>query len=100
MTQKCTVIIEGTFKQGMEKSPEFIEYSKKSNENGEMHGGIVLKKFVVSENLGTGETPNFILFIEYPTRKKVIKAFSNSHYLRLLEMREQIFKEVKILVEK
>jgi len=100
MSKICTVIIEGTFKKGMENSPEFSEYSRQSNENGEKHGGVVIHKVIVSENLGSGQTPNFVLFIEYPTREKAIETFTNDEYLKLGELRNQIFESVKILIEK
>ena len=38
----CTVILLGTFNEGGQNTPEFKEYSKRSNANGEAHGGKLL----------------------------------------------------------
>ena len=51
----CIAILEGTLSEGGINSPEFKEYSKRSNANGEAHGGVVLQKYMVSENLSQGE---------------------------------------------
>ena len=98
MTQRCTVILEGIFRRGGKASSEFKEYSRRSNMNGEAHGGVVIKNYLISDNLGQGETPDFILIIEYPTRDKAKQAFSNNEYKQIISMRNKVFKEVKILL--
>ena len=97
MTTNCTVILEGTFHKGGKTSPEFEEYSRRSNANGEAHGGVVVKNYLISD-LGQGEKPDFILIIEYPTRDKAKKAFTSDEYKRIIPMRNKVFKEVKILL--
>lgn len=98
MSQKSIVIITATFREGMQKSEEFSEYSKKSNVNGEKHGGIVLNKIMVTQNLGVGEAPHFVLVIEYPSRERATTTFTNESYKQLLGLREAVFKDVKILL--
>ena len=98
MTTNCTVILEGTFHKGGKASPEFTEYSRRSNTNGEAHGGVVIKSYLISENLGQGGKPDFILVIEYPSRDDAKKAFTNDEYNRIVAMRNKVFKEVKILL--
>ena len=98
MTKGCTVILEGIFRNGGKTSSEFEEYSRRSNANGEAHGGVVIKNYLISENLGQGERPDFILLIEYPSRDSAQKAFTSDEYHRIKSMRNKVFKEVKILL--
>ncbi len=98
MIGRCTVIVEGTFRSGGKASPEFEEYARRSNANGEAHGGVVIKKHLISENLGQGEKPDFILIIEYPTHDSAQKAFTSDEYTRIIPIRNKVFKEVKILL--
>jgi len=98
MTTNCTVILEGIFSKDGKASSEFEEYSRRSNENGEAHGGVVIKNYLISENMGQGEKPDFILIIEYPSRDKAKKAFTSDEYNQIIPMRNKVFKEVKILL--
>ncbi|MBV1907607.1 MAG: DUF1330 domain-containing protein [Pseudomonadales bacterium] len=98
MTVNCTVILEGTFRKGGKTSSAFEEYSQRSTANGEAHGGVVVKNYLISENLGQGEKPDFILVVEYPSQDKAIKAFTCDEYRRILSIRDSVFKEVKILL--
>ena len=98
MLEKCTVVLTATFKHNMRNSNEFAEYSKKSNQNGEDNGGVVLKKILVEENLGTGTKPSFVLIIEYPSKIKAYETFTNETYQNLLDLRGSIFKEVNIYI--
>ncbi|MBV1881516.1 MAG: DUF1330 domain-containing protein [Pseudomonadales bacterium] len=98
MTQTCTVILEGSFHIGGKSSPEFEEYSRRSNANGEAHGGVVLSHYLISENLGQGEKPEFILVIQYPTRENAKQAFTCDEYNQIIPLRNKVFKEVKILL--
>ncbi|MBV1915649.1 MAG: DUF1330 domain-containing protein [Pseudomonadales bacterium] len=98
MSTNCTVILEGTFRKGGKASPEFSEYSRRSNANGEALGGVVIKNYIVSENLGQGEKPDFILVIEYPSREKAQQAFTSVEYNKIIPLRNKAFKEVKILL--
>ena len=98
MTASCTVILEGSFRNGGKVSSEFEEYSRRSNANGEAHGGVVIKNYLISENLGQGEKPDFILIVEYPSRDSAQKAFTSDEYSRIITMRNKVFKEVKILL--
>ena len=98
MTTSCTVILEGIFRKDGKASSEFGEYSRRSNANGEAHGGVVVKNYLISENLGQGEKPDFILIIKYPSRDKARQAFTSDEYNRIMPMRNKAFKEVKILL--
>ena len=98
MTNSCTVILEGIFRKDGKASSEFEEYSRRSNANGEAHGGVVIKNYLISENLGQGEKPDFILIIEYPSRDYAQRAFTSDEYNRIVSMRNKVFKEVKILL--
>ena len=93
---KSIVIIEATFNQHGRHTPEFKEYSRRSNANGEAHGGVVLAKYQITENLGDGELPHLLLVIEYPDKESAHETFSNAQYLSLLPLREVAFKQVKI----
>lgn len=90
------VIIEATFNPNGMNTPEFKEYSRRSNANGEAHGGVVLRKYQITDNLGSGDTPHMILVIEYPSHEMALKTFTNEEYLTILPLREVAFKEVKI----
>lgn len=96
-TEKSIIIIEATFHPNGMNTPEFKEYSRRSNANGEAHGGVVIEKYQVTNNLGTGGKPHMILVIEYPSPELAFKTFSNAEYRSLLPLREVIFSEVKIL---
>ena len=98
MTNSCTVILEGSFRDAGKASSEFEEYSRRSNANGEAHGGVVVKNYLISENLGQGERPDFILIIEYPSRDNAQRAFTSDEYNRIVSIRNKVFKEVKILL--
>lgn len=98
MTASCTVILQGSFLHSGKASSEFEEYSRRSNANGEAHGGVVIKKYLISENLGQGEKPDFILIVEYPSRDNAQRAFTSDEYKRIISMRNKVFKEVKILL--
>ncbi|MCH7955853.1 MAG: DUF1330 domain-containing protein [Candidatus Marinimicrobia bacterium] len=98
--KKCTVILEGTFNEGGMKTKEFEEYSRRSNANGEANGGVVLSKYVIEQNLGNGNTPNFILVVEYPSHEIAVDTFSNSEYKSIIPLRDVAFKEVNILITK
>jgi hypothetical protein len=53
----CIAVLQGTFNEGGQNTPEFREYSQRSNANGEANGGKLLGKYIISENLGQGEMP-------------------------------------------
>jgi len=97
-SKKAIVIIEATFNPDGMKTPEFKEYSRRSNANGEAHGGVVISKYQVTDNLGNGDTPNLVLVIEYPDREKAEQTFTNQEYLDILPLREVAFKQVKIFL--
>ena len=96
-TEKVIIIIEATFNPNGMNTPEFKEYSRRSNANGEAHGGVVLHKYQVTGNLGSGGTPHMVMAIEYASQELATKTFTNKEYLSLLPLREVVFKEVKIL---
>jgi len=97
-SEKAIVVIEATFNPDGIKTPEFKEYSHRSNANGEAHGGVVISKYQVTDNLGNGNTPNLVLVIEYPNREKAEQTFTNQEYLDILPLREVAFKQVKIFL--
>ncbi len=47
-SEKAIVIIAATFNPNGMNTPEFKEYSRRSNANGEAHGGVVLSKHQVT----------------------------------------------------
>ena len=96
-TDKVCVVIEAIFNPSGMNTPEFKEYSRRSNANGEAHGGVVLHKYQVTGNLGSGNTPHLVLIIEYPSQEMANETFTNEEYLSILPLREVAFKEVKIL---
>ena len=93
---KAIVIIEATFNANGMHTPEFKEYSRRSNANGEAMGGVVLAKYQVTDNLAQGELPHLLLVIEYPNTESARETFSNAEYLSLLPLRKVAFKQVKI----
>ena len=96
--EKAIVVIEATFKPNGMHTPEFKEYSRRSNANGEAHGGEVLKKFQVTKNLGNGGAPHMVLVIEYPSEQHARDTFTCSEYQAIVPLREVSFQEVKILL--
>ena len=93
---KAIVFIEATFNVNGMHTPEFKEYSRRSNANGEARGGVVLGKYQVTDNLAEGELPHLLLVIEYPDIVCARETFSNAEYLSLLPLRQVAFKQVKI----
>ena len=96
-TEKVTIVINATFNPNGMNTPEFKEYSRRSNSNGEAHGGVVLSKFQITDNLGNGSTPHLVLIIEYPSKEMATQTFTNDEYLSILPLRNVAFKEVNIL---
>ena len=94
----CVAVLLGTFNDGGQNTPEFKEYSERSNANGEAHGGRLLGKYIISKNLGQGEMPHVVFVVEYPSRAVAETAFSNTEYKSIIPLREIAFKEVKILL--
>lgn len=94
---KAVVVIEATFNPNGMNTPEFKEYSRRSNANGEAHGGVVMGKYQVTKNLGNGDTPHLILVIEYPSKEDAERTFTNQEYLDLLPLRGVAFEQVNIL---
>jgi len=97
-TNKAIVIIEATFNPNGMHTPEFKEYSRRSNSNGEAHGGVVLSKYQVTANLAQGDSPHMILVIEYPSQEQARQTFTNEEYQSILSLREIAFKEVRIFL--
>ena len=97
-SNRTTVIIEATFNPNGMNTPEFKEYSRRSNANGEAHGGVVIGKYQVTGNLGNGDTPHLVLVIEYPDQEKAEQTFTNQEYRDILPLREVAFKQVKIFL--
>jgi len=98
MTEPCMAILEGTFREGGQNTPEFKEYSERTNANGVKSGGKLLGKYKVLENLGQGQAPHAIFVVEYPSREAAEKAFTNPEYLAIIPLRDVAFQEVKILL--
>lgn len=97
-TKKSIVILEGKFNEGGMESPEFQEYSRRSNANGETHGGVVLQKYMIKENLGQGEKPDVVLVVQYPSYEAAQQTFTSDEYKAIIPLRDIAFKEVKILL--
>ncbi len=95
---KAIVIIQATFNPNGMNTPEFKEYSRRSNANGEAHGGIVLNKYQVTENLAEGDAPQMILVIEYPSQELARQTFTNSEYQAIVPLRTVAFKQVQIFL--
>lgn len=99
MNQKpCIAILEGTFRPNGQNTPEFKEYSARSNANGEANGGKLLGKYIITQNLAQGNTPHVVFIIEFPSEKMALSAFSNPEYLAIIPLREVAFETVKILI--
>ena len=98
--EKYTVVLQGTFNKDGMNSPEFAEYSQRSNANGEAHGGVVQSKYMIKENLGQNEAPHFVIIVDFPSEDAAKKAFTSEEYQSILPLREIAFKEVKILLTK
>ena len=94
------LVIEGTFNDNKMQSEEFAQYSKRSSEIVKSHGGSVNNKFMIDENLVEGDTPHFIILLDFPSRDAAKKAFRSEEYLSIIYLRDIIFKDVKILLPK
>jgi len=94
----CIAVLQGTFNDGGQNTPEFKEYSQRSNANGEANGGRLLGKYVISENLGQGEMPHVVFIIEFPSYEIAKSVFTNDEYMSIIPLRDVAFKEVKILL--
>ncbi len=97
-SDNAIVIIEASFNPNGFNTPEFKEYSRRSNANGEAHGGVVLSKYQVTDNLAQGDIPHLVMIIEYPSTNLAQQTFSNDEYQAILPLRAVAFKEVKILL--
>ena len=99
--EKCIVVFEGTFNEGMVGSPEQKEYSQRSAANGEAYGGfVILSNYSFEQNLGTGSMPDFIVIAEYKSKEKAIQSLESDEYQSIIPLRDLTFKEVKILITK
>lgn len=97
--EKCIVVFEGTFNEGMKGSAEQKEYSQRSTANGEAFGGfVVLSSYTFEQNLGDGLLPDFIVIAEYQSKEKAIQSLESDEYQSIIPLRDQTFKEVKILI--
>lgn len=94
----CTVFLIGRFKPNARESPEFLEYSKRSNANGEAHGGVVTRKHGIVSNAGSGPKPDFLIEVQYPSEQQATSAFNSSEYLQIVPLRDAVFSEVQILI--
>lgn len=97
-SDKAIVVIEATFNPNGMNTPEFKEYSRRSNANGEAHGGVVISKYQVTGNLGNGDTPHLVLVIEYPSQEKAEQTFTNQEYIGILPLRDVALKQVNIFL--
>ena len=99
--EKCVVVFEGTFNEGMVGSAEQQEYSQRSAANAEAFGGFeVLSNYSFEQNLGTGTVPDFVLVAEYESKEKVLQSLMSDEYQSIIPLRDLTFKEVKILIAK
>jgi len=98
--EKYTVVLQGTFNQKGMSSPEFAEYSQRSNANGEAHGGVVQGKYMIKENLGQNQSPHVVIIVDFPSEDAARKAFTSEEYKSIIPLREVAFKDVKILLTK
>jgi len=98
--EKYTVVLQGTFNENGMNSPEFAEYSQRSNANGEAFGGVVQAKYMIKENLGQNDAPHFVIIVDYPSEDSAKKAFTSEEYNSIIPLRDVAFKEVKILLTK
>lgn len=97
---KCIAILEATFNEGGMDSEEFKEYSARSNANGVAHGGVVLSKYKIDQNLGNGNTPHVVFIVEYPSHEKAVESFTSEEYKSIIHLRDVALKEVNILITK
>lgn len=98
MTKPCIAILEGTFREGGQNTPEFKEYAQRTNANGIANKGKLVGKYKVLDNLGQGKAPHAIFVVEYPSRKAAEIAFTNPEYLAIIPLRDVAFQQVKILL--
>jgi len=97
--KKCIVIFEGTFNEGMRGSDVQKEYSERSSVNAEVFGGFeVLSSYSFEKNLGSGLIPDFLLITQYQSKEKVIQSLETEEYKSIIPLRDQTFKEIKILI--
>lgn len=99
-SNKAIIVIEASFNPNGMNTPEFKEYSRRSNANGEAHGGVVIGKYQVAGSLPSPHAneaiPHLILVIEYPNQEMADKTFTNEEYMAILPLRDVAFKQVNI----
>ncbi len=98
LSNSCIAVLQGTFNDGGQNTPEFKEYSERSNANGKNNGGKLLGKYIIDKNLGQGEMPHVVFVVEFPSRSIAESAFTNNEYRSIIPLRDIAFKEVKILL--
>jgi uncharacterized protein (DUF1330 family) len=94
----CIAILQGTFKSDGQLTPEFQEYSQRSNANGQANGGKLLGKYLINANLGQGPMPHVVFVVEFPSRSVAESVFTNEEYRSIIPLRDVAFEEVKILL--
>jgi len=94
----CIVIVEGTLKEDGADSQEFKEYLQRAIANDKAYGGVELKNYIVKENLGQGEKPDFVVILEYPSYEAAKNTFTSDEYKAITPLRDKAFKKVKILL--
>ena len=94
----CIVIVEGTLEEGGADTQEFKEYLQRAIANDKEHGGVELENYMISENLGQGEKPDFVVVLKYPSYEAAKKTFTSDEYKAITPLRDKAFKKVKILL--
>ena len=96
--EKCTVVITARPKAGAAEMPEYKEYTQKAMAIIQSHGGEVVQRYNIGQNLGNGAMPGAVILAQFPNRSNAENAFTNDDYSDIIPLRETAFDEVNILI--
>lgn len=96
--KKCTVILTGRLRENGHLMPEFTECSERAELNSKQHGGEVIHKYMIRENLGDGQRQDFVFIVEYPRYEDVVAAHSNDEYQQIASIRKKVFSEFNVMI--
>ena len=88
-TQKATIIVEGTFKEGYENY--FEEYSKRVREFISKNNGVTIRRQLITKTLYGQRKPNLIILIDFPSIEIAGTIFFDAEYISIIPLRDKIF---------
>ena len=94
LTNKGTIIVEGTFNSGYEEY--FKEYSLKIQSFLKQYQTTIVRRQLIKETLYGEEKPNLVMLIDFEDREVARKIFFEAEYISIIPLRDKIFRSFKM----